>query len=406
MLKLIILTFIILEFLFAKYLDYINEKNWSLPIPETLSDIYDEESYQKSKDYHQANKKLSNISGWLTFVITIVFIASGGFGILDNFVRQLTGHYILQGLAFFGIIGIVSEIISLPFSYYGTFVIEEKFGFNKMNLQTFILDKIKSLLLSVVIGGAIISALMWLHKTLGDNFWFYAWLLMTTITIFFATFYTSIFVPLFNKLTPLENGSLREKIEAFATKVGFPLTNIFVIDGSKRSTKANAYFSGFGPKKTIVLFDTLLKEQTEDELVAILAHEIGHYKKKHVIWSMLISVIHMGILLYVAGLFINNKTLAEALGATEPSFYIGIIAFSFLYSPISTVLGIAMNMFSRKNEFEADKYAKDQYSAAPLVSALKKLSKNNLSNLNPHPKYVFVHYSHPPLKERIAALIK
>ncbi|MBX7226899.1 MAG: M48 family metallopeptidase [Chitinophagales bacterium] len=406
MLLYIIIIFIILEFLFGKYLDFINEKNWSLPIPDSLKDIYDEASYQKSKDYHQANKQLSNFSGWLTFIITIAFIACGGFGILDRFVRSFTEHYILQGLAFFGIIGIVSEIISLPFSYYGTFVIEEKFGFNKMNLQTFITDKIKGLLLSIIIGGGILSALMWLHSTLGSNFWLYAWLLMTVITVFFATFYTSIFVPMFNKLTPLENGSLREKIETFATQVGFPLTNVFVIDGSKRSTKANAYFSGFGPKKTIVLFDTLLKEQTEEELVAILAHEIGHYKKKHVLWTMLISIIHMGILLFVAGLFINNLALANALGATEPSFYIGIIAFSFLYSPISTVLGIAMNIFSRKNEFEADRYAKDNYSALPLVSALKKLSKNNLSNLNPHPKYVFVHYSHPPLKERIETLLK
>jgi STE24 endopeptidase len=278
-----------------------------------------------------------------------------------------------------------------------------------MSLKTFIIDKLKGYFISAIIGGILLSLFVLFYQYAGKLFWLYAWILFSAFSIFMVMFYTSWIVPIFNKLQPLEAGSLREKIEAFAKTVDFPLTNIMVIDGSKRSTKANAYFSGLGSKKTIVLYDTLIKDHTVEELVAILAHEVGHYKLKHIQKSIIISVVQMGIILYILSLAISLPRLTQSLGyaSDKPVFVLGLIAFSLLYSPISTVVEIFMNVFSRKNEFEADNYAKEKTGTGQfLIDALKKLSSNNLSNLNPDKWYVFFNYSHPPLKERITALLK
>ena len=409
LLTIIILAFIVFDFVLEFILDTMNAKTWDLPIPQELSGIYDEEKYEKARNYHKAKEKLSGISTILSTIIIISFLLLKGFAIVHLYIAGITLSPILQALLFFGAFSIASDIIGLPFELYGIFVIEEKFGFNKMTWKTYLADKVKGYLLGAIIGGVLLSLFVWFYTFAGNLFWIYAWILFTVFTLFFTMFYTSLIVPLFNKLNPLEAGSLREKIEAFAQKISFPLTNIFVIDGSKRSTKANAYFSGLGSKKTIVLFDTLINEQTEEELVSVLAHEVGHYKMKHIQKGMIIGILQIGALLFILSLFINKPALSQALGLQTdvPVFHLGLIAFSLLYSPISTVTGIFMNIISRKNEFEADDYAKKHTGTGEhLITALRKLSANNLSNLNPDKWYVFFHYSHPPLLERVRNLMK
>jgi STE24 endopeptidase len=309
-----------------------------------------------------------------------------------------------MALMFFGIIGLGADILSTPFSLYSTFVIEEKFGFNKTNLKTFILDKLKGWLLAAIIGGGLLAAIVWIYESTGEWFWVIAWAVISLFTIVMTMFYSDIIVPLFNKQTPLEEGELRKAIEDFAGKVGFQVKNIYVMDGSKRSTKANAYFSGLGAKKRIVLFDTLIKDNTTEELVAVLAHEIGHYKKKHTTVGMFISIAQTGLMMYIMSLFIGNPVLSEALGADRGSFHMGILAFGLLYSPLSTILSLIMNYVSRKNEYAADRFAGENYKPGALMDALKKLSVNHLSNLRPHPAYVFFYYSHPTLLQRLKAL--
>ena len=309
-------------------------------------------------------------------------------------------------VVFFGVIIYANDILTFPFSYYKTFVIEEKFGFNKSTLKTFILDKIKSWLMIAVIGGGLLALITWFYQLTTDNFWLYAWGLMSVFTIFMNMFYSKLIVPLFNKQTPLEDGELKKSIEEFAKNVGFKLDNVFVIDGSKRSTKANAYFSGFGSQKRITLFDTLINDLETDEIVAVLAHEVGHYKKRHIIYNLLLSLILTGFTLYIFSLLVGNSTLSQALGIEIASFHIGLIAFAILYSPISEVTSIFMNALSRKFEYQADDYAKNNFNAETLISSLKKLSKNSLSNLTPHKLYVKIHYSHPTLLQRVLNLKK
>lgn len=405
LLLILLISFVIIEFIFEKVLDFLNDRNWKKPIPMELADIYSDEEYEKSKAYSIAKKKIGNISETISLIIILALLVFKGFAFIEGIATNISTNPIFVSLIFFGILYFCSDILSIPIDLYNTFVIEEKFGFNKMTLKTYIIDKIKSYFLTIIFGGGIISLLIWIYSYFTNYFWILGWILMASISIFLAMFYTSLIVPLFNKLKPLDEGQLRADINNFSEKVGFPLTNIFIIDGSKRSTKANAYFSGLGSKKTIVLFDTLLNDHTNEELVGILAHEIGHYKLKHVQKSLIIGLFQMGILFFLLGQILESKSVALAFGTSMPSFHIGIVAFSILYSPISNILGIIMNILSRKNEFEADNFAKKNYGATPLIQALKKLSKNNLSNLNPHPAYVFVHYSHPPLKERFKNLL-
>lgn len=396
-----ILTF---EFILNTFLSYINSKTWTSKVPEELKGLYDTDKYAKAQEYDKANKSLSYIVSTLSFLLSIAFILFGGFEWVDQFARNFSANPIVVALIFFGILYIAIDLFGLPFSIYKTFKIEEKFGFNKMSMQTFIFDKIKGYLLTALIGGGLIALIILIYNQMTDNFWWIAWLIITAFTLFMASFYTTVFLPIFNKLKPLEEGNLRQKINDYAEKVKFPLSNIFVIDGSKRSSKANAFFSGMLGKKSIVLYDTLIKENTDEELVAVLAHEVGHFKKKHVAKSIALSIVQTGVMLFILGLALKSTVLSEALKVNVHSFHIGLIAFGILFSPISTILGIFMNVFSRKNEFEADSFAKETSSKESLISALKKLSVNHLSNLQPHPLYVFFNYSHPPLMERIKAL--
>ncbi len=400
----IIIAIVIVVFIFGKVLDYLNDKKRKEPLPEEVKGIYEEEEYQRSLEYQSVNNKFGLISGAIMLVISLGMIVLGGFGVLDQWVRQFSDDPKIIALIYFGVIGLGSEIIGLPFSIYGTFVIEEKFGFNKTTPKTFILDRIKGYLLAVILGGGLLYLVVLIYQQFEQNFWLYAWGVLIVFMLFATMLYASIILPLFNKLTPLEEGELREAIEEYSNKVDFKLTNIYVMDGSKRSTKANAFFSGLGSSKKIVLFDTLIEKNTTEELVAILAHEVGHYKKKHTLSGLILGVVQSGVMLFILSLFLGTTELAQALGAKEASFHVGIIGFSILYTPLSTIMGIGMSVFSRKNEYQADAFAKETYRAEPLISGLKKLSVDSLSNLNPHPAYVFVHYSHPPLKERIRAL--
>lgn len=400
----IILAIVIIGFLFDKFLDYLNLKHLSPELPKEASAIYDEEKYRKSQEYYIVNHRFSTVSGTFSFILLLAMLYFGGFGWLDARLRTYTNDDIALALLFFAAIGFASDLISTPFALYRTFVIEEKFGFNKTTIGTFITDKLKGYMLSVILGGVLGALIIWIWQTTGEYFWLLAWAVLSFFTIFITMFYTTFLVPVFNKLTPLPDGELRTAIEAYCKKVGFKLNNLFVIDGSKRSSKANAYFSGLGSKKTIVLYDTLIEKHTTDELVAVLAHEVGHYKRKHTLTGTLIGVLQTGLMLYILSLMLGNPELSQAMGAGQSSFHIDILAFGLLYSPLSQIIGIVANVLSRKHEFEADAYARETFSGEQLGSALKKLSSDNLSNLKPHPAYVFVHYSHPPVLKRLRAL--
>ena len=395
-----------MDFLIEKILDFLNAQHFNDPIPEPLQNIYNAEEYEKSMRYKKEKYSFGIISSTFSIIVTLLFLFLDGFDFVDEIARSISDNEIIIGLIFFGIIMLASDIISLPFSYYNTFVIEEKFGFNKTTKKTFFLDKIKSWAMMIIIGGGILALIIWFYQLTEDNFWLYTWGLVAIFSVFLNMFYAKLIVPIFNKQTPLGEGSLRDKIENYAQKTGFTLDNIFVIDGSKRSTKANAYFSGFGKEKRITLYDTLINDLDEQEIVAVLAHEVGHYKKKHIIFNLLISILVTGFTLWLLSLFIDNPLLSNALGVEQPSFHVGLIAFGILYGPISEITGIIMNFISRKFEYQADDYAKNTFEADSLISGLKKLSKNSLSNLTPHPAYVFIHYSHPTLFQRIKNLGK
>ena len=402
----ILIAILIISFMVDKVLDALNAKHFNDKIPTELEDVYDEEAYKKSQAYKKENSKFSNITSTFSILLTLGFFFADGFKYVDNFARSISENPIIIALIFFGIIMIGSDILNIPFSYYKTFVIEEKFGFNKSTKKTFWLDKIKGIFLMAILGGGILALIIWFYQKTGVNFWVYAWVLVAVFSLFMNLFYAKLIVPIFNKQTPLEDGELKFEIEKYAQKVGFKLDNIFVIDGSKRSTKANAYFSGFGSQKRITLFDTLINDLETEEIVAVLAHEVGHYKRKHIIFNITTSILLTGLTLYILSIFINTPVLSEALGVSIPSFHIGLIAFGILYSPISEITGLFMNYMSRKFEYQADNYAKETFAAKPLITSLKKLSKNNLSNLTPHPAYVFMHYSHPTLLERVKNLEK
>lgn len=402
----IIIAIIIISFIVDKILDALNAKHFNNALPSELQDVYDETEYKKSQQYKATNYKFGLITSSFSLALTLAFLFLDGFEFVDNIARSFSDDPIIIALIFFGIIMIGSDIITTPFSYYSTFVIEEKFGFNKTTKKTFFLDKLKGWLMTAIVGGGLLALIIWFYQSTGTYFWLYAWGLVAVFVLFINMFYSKLIVPLFNKQKPLEAGTLRDKISEYARTVGFKLDKIFVIDGSKRSTKANAYFSGFGSEKRVTLYDTLINDLEEEEIVAVLAHEVGHYKKKHIIFNLFASILTTGLMLYILSLFISNPLLSNALGVEIPSFHIGLIAFGMLYAPISEITGLIMNLFSRKFEYQADDYAKTTYKAEPLITSLKKLSKNSLSNLTPHPAYVFMHYSHPTLLQRIVNLRK
>ena len=400
-----ILIFILsLDFIIDKVLDFVNINSQADTLPQSLEGIYDDKEYKKSLDYTRTQTKFSFLSSTFSFVLSLILILSGAFGWLDEWLRQFVSNPIFLAMAFFGILFIASDILTTPFQLYHTFGIEEKFGFNKTTIKTFITDKLKGYIMSILLGGAILWILLSLINWLGKDFWIYFWVVSALIMVFLNMFYTTLIVPIFNKLVPLDDGELKDAINDYSKKIDFPIDNIFVIDGSKRSNKANAFFSGFGKKKKIVLYDTLINNHSVDELVAVLAHEVGHYKKKHIVSSMVLSVLQIGLMLFVMSQMIFNKELSLALGAKQMGVHLNLLVFAILYSPISSVIGLGMNVFSRKNEFEADAYATETFGGAHLKNALKKLSVNNLSNLIPHSWYVFYHYSHPPLLQRLKAI--
>ncbi len=400
----LIILIVILDFAWTQYLAYRNRKRMSPYIPEQLKGIYDEDKYRKQQAYQRENSRFGLISGFFSFIVILLILIFYGFGWLDFTVKEYISDTVLVSLAFLGILFVGNEIISLPFSYYDTFVIEKKYGFNTTTPKIFWLDQIKGLLLSLIVGGILLYVLIWIYNSLGSYAWLYAWGLVTAFSLFMTLFYSNIIVPLFNKQTPLEAGELRDAIEKFSQKAGFDLTNIYVIDASKRSTKANAYFTGLGKKKRIVLFDTLINDLDTEEIVAVLAHEIGHYKKKHIIKHLLVSTCYTGAMLFILSFFLESHSLAQALGSDLPSFHLGIIAFSILFTPISLILGLATNISSRKDEYEADAYAAQFGLSKALISGLKKLSVKSLSNLNPDPWNVFIYYSHPTLLQRVERL--
>lgn len=399
-----ILLILVVQYLVHQFLEYLNAKRFGSELPPELSDVFDPEEYRRSQAYKKANHRFGMLTDGFALIVTLGFLWFGGFEGVDRLARSVSGEPIPMALIFFGLILTGSGLIGLPFTYYRTFVIEQAYGFNKTSRKLFFMDQLKGALLTLGLGGGLLALFMLFHQRTGEHFWRYAWALFAGTLLFVNLFHSRLIVPLFNKQTPLGEGSLKEAIEAYARKVGFELKNILVIDGSKRSTKANAYFSGLGREKRITLFDTLLADLTEEEVVAVLAHEVGHYKKKHIVLNLLATLALAGITLYILSLFINHPEISLAIGVEIPSFHAALIGFALLYSPISEVTGLAMNYLSRQFEYQADHYAKATFAANPLVSSLKKLSKNNLSNLTPHPAYVFVHYSHPPLIKRIRNL--
>jgi STE24 endopeptidase len=391
-------------YILEQWLDQLNLKHILPELPEELKGIFDKEEYRKSQLYKRDNTRFSFVSSTLSLLVMGLVFILGGFGWLDHWLSGIISNYILFVLAFFGILSLAGDILSTPFSIYSTFVIEERYGFNRTTAKTFILDKFKGLLLGGIIGGGLLALITWIYMLTGPWFWIIVLGVVTLFSVFMNMFYSNLIVPLFNKQTPLEEGSLRTKIEDFAKKVDFRLNNIYMMDGSKRSSKANAYFTGLGPKKRIVLFDTLVKDLKEEEIVAVLAHEVGHNKKKHTTTGLVLSVLQTAITLYLFSLFVGIDSFAVALGGAEASFHLGLIAFGILYSPISTLLGLGSNLISRKHEYQADRFARENYNAGDLISSLKVLSKSTLSNLTPHPAYVFFHYSHPTLLQRIRRL--
>jgi len=412
---LIIIALVIFNYLFSNVLDYLNHKNWKDEIPKELKDFYDKKKYKQAKLYALSKNKIGLLSSTISFLLVVSLLVFNGYGYIDQLVNsfnlnlflpfEINNSFTKSGV-FFLILFILNLIISIPFSYYNTFVIEENFGFNKTTKSTFFFDIIKSSILSILIGGFLLFLALYLYDSLNDGFWLYLWIGLSLLMVLINMFYADLIVPIFNKLTPLENGDLRKKIENYSKEVGYLLKNIYVIDGSKRSTKANAFFSGLGPRKTIALYDTLIEKHTENELVAVLAHEVGHFKKKHVFSGLLMSVIQIGVMAFFFELCLKLPEISLALGGSGVSFHLGLIGFSIIFSPISMMSGILMNYISRKNEFEADSYAKETYNGDDLSLALKKLSVDSLSNIYPHPLYVFFHYSHPPLIKRLRALNK
>ncbi len=400
----ILLVIITFDFTLERVLSFLNRKSSKKPIPKELDGIYDQKKYAKSQAYNEEVSRFGTFSATFSFVLIVLAIYNGWFGLLDQWIRTFSPNSLISPLVFFGILYVVSDIINTPFSIYRNFVIEAKYGFNKMTAKTFILDKIKGYILTVIIGGLLLAVLIYFVNAIGSDFWYYFWAVMTAFVLFANLFYTSLILPLFNKLKPIEEGELKSSIQAYCNKVNFPLKNIFIMDGSKRSSKGNAFFSGLGKKKKVVLFDTLVEKHSTQELTAVFAHEVGHYKKKHIVFSTIFSIGLMGFMLFLFSRMAYNAELSWAMGGQTSALHLNLLAFGILYSPISTILGIIGNIMSRKNEYEADAYAKETYDATPLITGLKKMSSDHLSNLTPHPAFVFVHYSHPPLRERVRAL--
>lgn len=399
-----LITIVVLGFALDELLGFLNQQSAKQPVDPEIADLYDAEERGRSLAYGATKFRLGLLSSIVSTAILVAALAFGWLGAVDEWVRGFVTSEILVSLAFFATLSVISWWISLPFSLYATFVVEARFGFNTMTWRTFVLDTIKATALSAVLGGGILSAILWIYQELGDNFWVAAWMVLAGFSLLMFMFGVSIIQPLFNKLTPLPEGELRDRISAYCASQGYAIGKLSVMDGSKRSTKANAFFAGMGRSKTIVLFDTLIEKLTTDEIVAVLAHEIGHYKRRHTLWMFILTNAESFAMLFLLGWLLRYPELSEALGGSIPSFHLAAFTFFLLYTPIGMLQGLLNNSLSRRNEFDADRFAKQTDSAAALSSGLRKISADALSNLNPHPWFVLFNYTHPPLLQRLRAL--
>ncbi|SMO32623.1 M48 family metallopeptidase [Fodinibius sediminis] len=400
----IILVTLGIDFLLNLVADFYNLRSLDRGLPPEFSEVYDEETYDKSQRYTKVRTKFGILTSAFNLAVLLIFWFAGGFNWLDQLVRGWELGAIWTGLAYIGILVVARSILSLPFSLYSTFVIEERFGFNKTTPKTFVMDLLKGLALAIVLGGPLLAGILGFFTFVEHFAWLYAWAAVTVFTLVIQFVAPRWIMPIFNKFEPLGEGDLRRKIRDYADSVNFALEGIYVIDGSRRSSKSNAFFTGFGKHKRIALYDTLVENHTDEELVAVLAHEIGHYKKKHIIKNMGISIVQTGIMFLLLSVFLNSQGLYEAFYMEQSSVYAGLIFFGMLYAPIDMIVSMVMQLLSRKYEFEADAFAAATYSKEPMIGALKTLSKDNLSNLTPHPFYVFLNYSHPPVLQRIRAI--
>ena len=401
----IILAAIIFDFALNGLADYLNLTMLRNDLPDAFRGVYDPDRYRKSQQYLKATTRFGWISGTFSVGVMLLFWFGNGFPLLDEWVRSFKYGPVLTGLTYMGILILVKSLLSLPFSIYSTFVIEDRFGFNQTTGATFVLDLAKGILLAVLIGTPLLAGILLFFEYTGANAWWYCWIAVTLFMLGVQFIAPTWIMPLFNKFSPLEDGELKTSILSYAASIKFPIENVYVMDGSRRSSKSNAFFTGFGKHRRIVLFDTLIKQHTTGELLAVLSHEMGHYKKKHILQSLSLGILQMGIMLYLLSLFISYPGLFDAFYMPHKSVYAGLIFFGMLYSPLGFFIGIFMQMLSRKNEFAADRFSvettRDRDS---MANALKKLSINNLSNLLPHPLYVFLNYSHPPVLQRIQAI--
>jgi STE24 endopeptidase len=401
-----IITAVIIEFILARLTGYLNIKSLSPELPEEFKNSYDESKYSKSQKYTLTNEKFDIVTGTFDFLFILCVIVFGLFNVLDLFVRSFGFQSdIINGLLFFGLFMIIQDVFSTPFSLYRHFVIEERFGFNKMNIKTFVTDKIKGIFLMTLIGTPLLAIILYFFESFGDFAWLYAWAIVSGFILILQPLFITFIAPLFNTFTPLKDGELKDSINAYLEKVQFPISRMDIMDGSKRSSHSNAYFSGIGKQKRIALFDTLIEKQSTKEILAIVAHEVGHYKKKHIQKGIVLSIISSGFMFFLVSVFMKNSELFTAFSMINLSVYGSLIFFQILFSPINMILSLFTNALSRKNEFEADKYsAETTGDPLQLISGLKKLTVENLGNLTPHPLNVFLNYSHPPVLERIRSL--
>lgn len=400
----LLIALVILNYLVESLLKILNYKESKKPLHPRLADLYSESEYRRSLEYSQANFRFSISSSTYSVVIMIAALASGVFGAIDTWVRGQVSSEMLVAILFFAIIGLASDLLDLPFDIYGTFVIESKFGFNKTSAKTFILDKVKGYALAALIGGGLLALIIFIYRETESAFWILGWLILSIFSLVMFMFGTTLILPLFNKLKPLEEGELKDEILQYCAKEGYAIGRLFVMDASKRSSKANAFFAGLGKSKTIVLFDTLLEKLSTKEIMAVLAHEIGHYKKKHTLAGFLLSITQSLLIFAVLGWALRFPELSNALGSDIKSFHLSILAFFIIFSPLSFALDLITNSISRRNEYEADRFAKETYASDPLKSGLITIATDSLANLSPHPLAVKIYATHPPLLERLQAL--
>jgi len=398
----IILATIGIDFILNAWADYLNLKMLRPELPESFKGVYAPDQYRRSQEYLRVNTRFGWITGSFNVVVLLIFWFAKGFPLLDQWVRSWNFNPILNGLIFIGILGLIKAIVSLPFSVYATFVIEERFGFNKTTWSTFVLDLLKGVMLVLFLGTPLLAGILFFFEYAGAYAWLFCWIGITLYMLAVQFIAPSWIMPLFNKFTPLEAGELKSAILQYAKSIKFPVQNVYVIDGSRRSSKSNAFFTGFGKHKRIALFDTLIKQHSVEELLAVLAHEMGHYKKKHILFGMILGILQTGLMLYLLSFFISYQGLFDAFYMNQASVYGGMVFFAMLYSPVDFFIGMMMQMVSRKNETAADRFAVETTGdPRAMADALKKLSAHNLTNLSPHPFYVFLNYSHPPVLERI-----